>query len=126
MYKVEIAFCSKELTARERIMMKDTTNAIKLDEATKDGNKLVITPDMYAVLKVHNDKSDSEEYEQYLIRDKDGTKYVTGSPSFWSSFEDIVDEMSDENGTVEEYQIECYKLDSKNYKGKQFLTCSII
>lgn len=121
MYKVEIAFCSKELTARERIMMKDTTNAVKLDEATKDGNKLVITPDMYAVLKVHNDKSDNDEYEQYVILDKDGTKYVTGSPSFWSSFEEIAEEMADE-----EYQIECYKLDSKNYKGKQFLTCSII
>lgn len=122
MYKVEIAFCSKELTARERIMMKDTTDATKIDVATENGEKLVITPDMYAVLNVHNDKSDSKDYEQYVILDKNGTKYVTGSPSFWSSFEEIVDEMSDE----EEYQIKCYKLDSKNYKGKQFLTCSII
>lgn len=126
MYKVEILNCSKELTARERIMIKDTTNAIKLDEATKDGNKLVICPSMVAVLKVHNDKSDNEEYEQYVIIDKSGTKYVTGSPSFWSSFEEIAEEMTDENGVAEEYEIECYKLDSKNYKGKQFLTCSII
>lgn len=124
MYQVSVKECSKELTTRERIMLKDTTDAIKLDEATKEGATVTIAPSMYAVLGVHNDKSDNEEYEQYIIIDKDGTKYVTGSPSFWSSYIAIAEEMIDSG--EEEYSIKVYKRDSKNYKGKQFLTCSII
>jgi hypothetical protein len=29
-------------------------------------------------------------------------------------------------GDEEQFSIEVYKKDSKNYKGKQFLTCSIV
>ena len=59
----------------------------------------------------------------YVIIDKNGDKYVTGSLSFWNSFMDIYTEMLGED---EEWSIKAYKLDSKNYKGKKFLTCSII
>ena len=38
-------------------------------------------------------------------------------------FKAIVDEMGD---TDEEYEVEVYRLPSKNYKGKEFLTCSIV
>ena len=104
-------------------MLKDTTNAIKLDEAITDETPLVISPAAYAVLAIHNEKSDNPDYENYVIIDRGGTKFVTGSPSFWSSFCEIWEEMKNES---EEYSIEVYKRDSKNYKGKQFLTCSII
>ena len=122
-YRVTIKEVSKELTARERIMIKDTTNAIKLDEALKDGAHVVITPKLYAVLAIHNEKSDNVDYDNYIIIDAEGKKYVTGSGSFWSAFKEIYDEMQ---GDPEEYSIDVYKMDSKNYKGKQFLTCSII
>lgn len=122
-YHVSIKEVSKDCTARERIMMKDTTNAIKLDEAISDDTPLVISPAAYAILSIHNDKSDNPDYENYVIIDRGGAKFVTGSPSFWSSFSEIWDEMKNE---PEEYSIEVYKRDSKNYKGKQFLTCSIV
>ena len=122
-YRVSVKESSREITARERIMVKDTTNAIKLDEIANDKEGFVITPVAYAILSIHNDKSDNPDYENYVIFDKDGKKYVTGSPSFWNSFKGIWDEMAGEN---EEYSLEVYKRDSKNYKGKQFLTCSII
>lgn len=122
-YKVIIKECSKELTPRERIMMKDTSNAIKLDDMANDGNHPVISPDAYAVLSVHNDRSENKDYEVYVIIDKDGKKYATGSPSFFKAFKEIWDEMKDED---EGFSIEMYKMDSKNYKGKQFLTCSIV
>lgn len=121
-YSVTIKEVSKELTARERLMVKDTSNAVKLDEAVAD-TSLVITPLAFAVLSIHNDKSDNPDYENYVILDKGGSKFVTGSPSFFSSFMDIYNEMKNEE---EDWQIEVYKKDSKNYKGKQFLTCSII
>lgn len=121
-YKTEITESSKELSGKEKLIFKDLSNAVKLDSAT-DGKQLRITPVDYAVIKVHNEKSENPDYNNYVIVDKDGTKYVTGSPSFWQAFTDIWDAMADED---EEYEIAIYKLDSKNYKGKQFLTCSII
>lgn len=122
-YEVKIKSTSKELTARERVMLKDTRNAIKLDEAVGE-TPLVISPDYYAILDVHNEKSkEDKDFENYVVVDTDGNKYVTGSTSFFEAFTEIVEEM---DGTGEEYQIEIYKLDSKNYKGKQFITCSIV
>ena len=122
-YSVSIKEVSKELTAREKIMLKDTSNAIKLDSIVNDTERATISPAYYAVLQIHNEKSERPDYENYMIVDDTGTKYVTGSPSFWSAFKDIFDEMKEVD---EPYCLEVYKLDSKNYKGKQFLTCSII
>ena len=121
-YSVEIIETSRELTAKERIALKDTSNAIKLDIAC-DENDVIIEPVDYSILAIHNEKSDNKDYENYIIIDKNGDKYVTGSASFWSSFMDIYDEMQ---GEEEAWSIKAYKLDSKNYKGKKFLTCSII
>ena len=121
-YTVKIAYCSKELTARERVAIKDTTNAVSLDDATKEG-KVLIDIDYYAKLMVHNDHSEDQEYEKYIIVAKDSTKYVTGSQSFLSAMEEIMDEMADSG---EDFQIEVYRMPSKNYKGKEFLTCSIV
>lgn len=120
-YSVTIVETSKELSAKERIAMKDTTDAIKLDTAC-EGAEIVFTPSAYAILAIHNEKSDNIDYENYIITDVENNKYVTGSNSFWSSFKNIWDEMQ---GETEEWAIKCYKLDSKNYNGKQFLTCSI-
>lgn len=121
-YSVEIKETSKELSAKERIALKDTSNATKLDEACDQG-ELVIHPVAYAVLGIHNEKSDNKDYENYILQDAGGEKFVTGSSSFWNSFMDIYNEMVNEN---EEWAIKVYKLDSKNYKGKKFITCSII
>ena len=121
-YSVEIKETSKQLSAKERIAIKDTSNALKLDIECEE-NGVVITPVAFAILSIHNEKSDNKDYENYVITDKDGTKYVTGSESFWNTFISIWDEMQEEE---EEWGIKAYKLDSKNYKGKKFLTCSII
>lgn len=121
-YAVTIKETSKELTAKQRIAIKDTTNAIKLDDATENAENVLIYPEMWAVLAIHNEKSDDVDYENYVLVDKDGAKYVTGSKSFWTSFMDIYREMENEE---EEWGIKVYRVDSKNYKGKQFITCSI-
>lgn len=121
-YSVEIKEVSKELTAKDRIKLKDTSDAIKLDVATEN-EALIITPVAFAVLSVHNEKSDNVDYENYIIEDSNGDKYVTGSEAFWSTFMGIWDEMA---GEVEPWELKIYKLDSKNYKGKKFLTCSIV
>lgn len=121
-YSVEIKETSRELTAKQKITLKDTSDAIKLDTAC-DENAVIIDPADYVVLAIHNEKSDNVDYENYVIIDKNSDKYVTGSQSFWNSFMNIYSEMQ---GEEEEWSIKVYKLDSKNYKGKKFLTCSII
>lgn len=126
-YKVTITKTSKELSVKEKIAIKDFSNATPLDTALETENDtLVITPNYYAILSVHNEKAkDNPDYKKYIIVDKSGNKYVTGSESFFTSFCDIMDEIADA-GVDEEFSIECYKKPSKNYKGKHFITCSII
>lgn len=121
-FEVKIREASKELTAKERVKFKDTTNAIQLDDATK-GNPLVIAPDFYVVLDIHNERSEDKDYVKYIVVDKTGNKFATGSESFFTAFKGIFEEMC---GTDEDYEIEVYRLPSKNYKGKEFLTCSIV
>lgn len=122
-YSVKVVECAKDLTAKERVKIKDTTNAIRLDEATKSGS-IVIAYDYHAVLAIHNEKLDDPDYRQYIVVDKAGNKYVTGSESFFTAMTEIVDEMSAAGET--DYELEVYRMDSKNYKGKQFITCSIV
>lgn len=121
-YSVKIVNASKELSARDRVAVKDTTNAIALDDATKD-SPLVIAIDYYVELAVHNEKSEDKDYKKYVVVDKSGNKFVTGSQSFFTAMLEIMDEMSDSG---ENFEIQVYRMPSKNYKGKEFLTCSIV
>ena len=127
-YLATITESSRELSARERVMFKDTQNAISIndlaEEAHNEGAKAFIDGIAgYVVLDIHNDKSDDKDYKNYLIIDEDGQKYVTGSQAFWNSFKSIYDEMLEE---TEPWSIEVNLLPSKNYKGKNVLTCSLI
>lgn len=121
-YGVTITEASKELTGKEKVMLKAFDECISLDSAVSETG-LIISPEYFVITKVHNEKSDNKEYEKYVIVDKDGTRYVTGSHPFFSSFHDIFSDMIGEN---EPWQIKVKKKESKNYKGGKFLTCSLI
>ena len=111
------------MSAREKLRYTDFTDVIQIDEATQAGD-IIIDVDKWVVVMVHNEKSDTIDYKKYVIIDKEGQVYVTGSESFWRSFIAIYEVMSDEEETV--YSIKVYRRESKNYKGKDFLTCRII
>ena len=122
-YEVTIRETSAELSARDRIKMKDIGNATQLDEACAEGSFL-LTPTSYAILDIHNEKSSQDkDYHKYVIMDNAGNKFITGSDSFFKSFMEIWTEME---GTGEEFSIEVYRRPSKNYKGKFFLSCSLV
>lgn len=125
-YIVEISECSKELSVKEKIMLKDISNAVRIDEALNESDSFIISPVDYAVLKIHNEKSKNDkDYIKYVILDISGTKYVTGSNSFFNSFMDIYNEMKQE-APGEEFGLEIFKRDSKNYNGKYFISCSLV
>ena len=96
-YVAVVKECSKELTKKETISIKNTEKYIKLDNATKV-EPVDIDVDYYAVLQIHNERSDNKDYEVYVIIDKSGEGYLTGSPSFMRSFLDIVTEMQGRKG----------------------------
>ena len=121
-YSSKIVASSHELTPQEKLRCKDTAASIRIDAATENGD-LVITPTGFAVIEIHNEKSkDHKDYNNYLIFGNDGATYVTGSDSFWRSFEDIYNEMHDSD---EVWEIVCTRRASKNYAGKFFLTCYV-
>lgn len=122
-YKATVEAASWEMSAREKLRYTDFTDVIQIDEATQAGD-IIIDVDKWAVINVHNEKSDTVDYVKYVIIDKDGQVYVTGSESFWNSFTQIYEVMSEEGETT--YSIKVYRRESKNYKGKGFITCRII
>lgn len=122
-YRVEVTEISRPVTVKEKINLKDTTSAIRLDQATLTDGRVMIDFDMWAILTVHNEASEDKEYNQYVILDKTGNKYVTGSNNFWQSFMEIYEEMKDEE---EDWGVVAYRVPSKKYQGKDFMTCAII
>lgn len=127
-YTATVREVSKDITVKEKIMLKDTSNAISIDaltqEASFNNEKVLIDVDYYAILDIHNEKSDNKDYINFIIVDKSGNKYVTGSESFITTFTDIYNEMK--GAGEENITIEIYRKESKNYKGKEFITCSIV
>lgn len=124
-YLATIEECStgfENLSKRDRIALKDTTDAVSLDEVVPDDTTDFVIENVtaYAVLNVHNEAADDKDYKKYIIIGGSG-KYVTGSESFYRSFRDIFDEMDGET-----FDLKCYKKPSNNFKGKFFLTCSIV
>lgn len=124
-YEVSIKETSKELTAKERIKIKDLSNSQNLDTLTQNEDSVIIDYDYHVILSIHNEKSkDRPDYENVVVVDKAGNKFNTGSASFITALEEIIDEMADAG--EENIQIEVYRKPSKNYKGKDFITCSVI
>lgn len=119
-YKVTIAETSREFTKKELIAMKDTSDAQRLDDLTASG-AVIISPEAYAVLNVHNEKSPNKDYEVYLVIDTTGQKYVTGSAAFFTTFRDIFEDMEGDP-----FDLKIYRKPSKNYTGKEFITCSVV
>lgn len=126
-FSATITEASREFTAKERVMFKDLQNGESMLDfakaAIENGGKAVIDFKDYAVIAIHNEATDDVDYTNYLIIDKAGNKYYTGSSSFWNSFLNIYNEMKDSD---EEWGIELNLLPSKNYKGKEILTCSLV
>lgn len=126
MYKSEVKeVFGKELTKKERAMLKDLTDCTVLGtEAEANGCDIIIHPAFYAIIAIHNDALSDPDYEAYVIVDRDGTKYQTGSDSFITSFRDIMADMQGED--PETWAIKACLKPSKNRTGKSFLKAVLI
>lgn len=122
-YECKIIESNGEFDVYERVMCKDTADAIPLDEATAQ-EPVVIEYAKHVILAIHNEKSDDKDYEKCVVIDTAGRKYVCGSETFRRELETIVEELGDV-GIVTGFCIKVYRRASKNYKGKDFITCSL-
>ena len=124
-YSAKLVESSKELTKKETVMFKDLSDAVNLSEFIDEQHGAVmIDVESWAELAIHNENAkegQAKDYTNYVVVDKNGTRYYTGSESFWSSFKDIWCEMSD---STEEWSLKVYKKQSK--VKKDFITCSVM
>lgn len=123
-YTATIVESNRELSVQEKVKMKDTRDAISLEKISRDGS-VTLGVTGYAVLAVHNEKSEDKDYNQYLILGANGEKYFTGSVTFYNTFRDIWDDLAGEEMPAEGWSIKVYQLPSKNFTGRNFVTCSL-
>lgn len=122
-YSAKVVEATRELTAKERVAIKMFTDAYQLDGITQNyEDGVLINVDYVAKVAVHNEKSDNKDYNKYIYVDKDGTMYVSGSETLYRTYQEIAEEMEDED---EDWAIKVIRKESSNYKGKYFLTCVI-
>lgn len=127
-YSVEIIESSRDFTPRERLKIMRNGQMLSMDsaieEAKANGATLEICPVDYAVVKIFNPIAKGDkEYEKFVVFEKGGAMFCTGSKSFFTSFKVIWDTMKE---TDEEYSIELFKRESKNYPGKTYIDCAIV
>lgn len=123
-YIVKITDASRELTAREKLKFADTQACISLDNLIdENGGRVVLRPADYVCLEIHNEYAEKVDYTKFIVIASDGNMYATGSQSFEDSFIQIVTAMNDSG--EKDFEIECYKVKSKNYNGS-FIKCSIV
>lgn len=125
-YSVKIVNSSRNLTAKERVGMKNFDSAIALDDLIPDdgtGVKEILKIVDFVECEVHNEKSDNKDYRKFILIAEDGQRYITGSQPLFDSFMTIYEEMS---GEYEDWSIAVYRRESNNFKGKTFLTCEIV
>lgn len=130
MATMSFTYTSKELNARERIQLKDRSNAINIGTALKESDTpLIIDIDYYAVLhievpdKTENAEKEDDSFDSYIFVDKNGTKYTTSSPSLWNAFTQIKDELLADG--ITDFKIECYKAPSQKRQG-EYLCCRLV
>lgn len=118
-----------ELSAKEKVMLKDVSDAINLDKALEelDGKALLINPANFITLEVRFTGEDAEKHEDYttyiVVEKETGSRYYTSSQSFANSALDIIGEMKD---CEEPWELKVFKKESRNYAGKGFITCTLV
>lgn len=123
MFNVVIEKSLKEVTKKEMLQLKDLTDAVRLDQATQEHGSVMIynIQNMVKMFLVSDDPKNPQEYAKTVITDTEGNRFVTGSESFARRAWEIADDMAGD-----EFGLKVYRRPSKNYPGREFLSCSVI
>lgn len=129
-YNVTITDSNRKFTAMEKLYITDMNDAKSLDIETQEMGAVPLRVKDWARCSIHNEHADNTDYKKLVLITDDGEKYVTGSEAFTSEFIRIYEAVQDdaeENGISDFItKVKAFRKESNNYKGKQFLTCSIM
>ena len=116
----------REFTKKELAVIKTSLQScVDINAATENGNSLVLNVAAYAVIEIENDRSKGEKvYQKIMVVDNDGAMYITGSPSFIENFRSVMEVMDGEDPAS--WGLEIFQMESRNYKGKNFITCKVV
>lgn len=116
MYKAELEVGTRELSKREAIRVKDFSSFQKLKDMPD--NSIIENVTGLFVVHVENDKSDSGEYDAFVIEQSGGENYIyTASVPFYESLYDILEEFIEEGHITEQVDIQVKRIPSKNNSG---------
>ena len=129
-YNVKIITSSENISARDKIKMLRNDDAVLLSE-DKIGEEFPVKVVKYVILAIHNEKAkdgNNKDYNNLVMVDEDGNKYLTGSPSAITAFTEIVETICNEPDEVKEeilsdLRVRFVTRPSNNFKGKNFITC---
>jgi hypothetical protein len=123
MFNVVIEKSLKDVTKKEMLQLKDLADAVRLDQETQEHGSVMIynIQNMVKMFLVSDDPKNPKEYAKTVITDTEGNRFVTGSESFARRAWEIADDMAGE-----EFGLKVYRRPSKNYPGRDFLSCSVI
>lgn len=128
-YESSITFSSRDLSPIEKIKLKDLTATVALDDELKSipEHKLTFTPELVVVVSVHNPKAKSNtDYDTLVFTDSEtGVRYRTSSTSFKLAVLDIMNDLIAADINPNTVPLVAYTRPSKNFTGKDFLTCAI-
>lgn len=108
------------LTKRETVKAKDMSATISLNDAVAKDTPLVLSPANLIIVDIHNEHGENKDYRKAIIIDKGGNWYSTGSESLYTSLQEIMEDMGDE-----EYEVEIKRFPSKNYSGEFLKACLV-
>ena len=134
-YSATVKESFMELTKRDKVRFKTAQEKVSLSEEAKKG-AVILSPKNLVVVEIHNPhtkerqddgttKRVEKDYKEYLIETQDGVLYSTSSDSLYSSLYDIMSDMMNEDGTLEEFEVKVIEKPSSNFAGN-FLTCQLI
>ena len=134
-YSATVKESFMELSKRDKVRFKTAQEKVSLSEEAKKG-AVILSPKNLVVVEIHNPhtkerqddgttKRVEKDYKEYLIETKDGVLYSTSSDSLYSSLHDIMSDMLNEDGTLEEFEVKVIEKPSSNFAGN-FLTCQLI
>lgn len=134
-YSATVKESFMELTKRDKVRFKTAQEKVSLSEEAKKG-AVILSPKNLVVVEIHNPhtkerqndgttKRVEKDYKEYLIETQDGVLYSTSSDSLYLSLHDIMSDMLNEDGTLEEFEVKVIEKPSSNFAGN-FLTCQLI
>ena len=126
MYEANITSSLRELTAREKIVYKNVDGQ-KLNEIINNDNPSIdLDVENIVELQVHNERSKgNNDYTVYVIDTKDGSRYRTGSETFYTKAKEIYRELQAANELENGFVLRVFKTKSNNFDG-DFINCRLV